>query len=128
MKKSDFTKNEPMMNWKRYPNGHVKASSTIIEGKEVINLTPDFDRRLALIDFEVLNKIIEFLPTQGFSMFKTNLKMAIGRTEKLEEIVEICENFVAFHKTVNLIKEVCLDCPKEIQKDEQPSEDMLDEV
>lgn len=128
MKKSDFTKNEPMMNWKRYPNGRVKASSTIIEGKEVINLTPDFDRRLALVDFEVLNKIIEFLPTQGFSMFKTNLKMAIGRTEKLEEIVEICENFVAFHKTVNLIKEVCLDCPKEIQKDEQPSEDMLDEV
>ncbi len=43
-------------------------------------------------------------------------------------MVEICENFVAFHKTVNLIQEVCLDCPKEIQKDEQPSEDMLDEV
>ena len=118
--------NEQKFDWNFKPSAdrHLIANSTTIEGKKVINLTPDFDRRLALVDLQVLNRLTEHLPVQDIAYFKINLKKNITNSHSLKEMVEICEDFVAFHKTVNLIQEVCLNCPEEfadqdIEEDEQ---------
>ena len=77
-----------------------------IDGNQVLNLTPDFNRPLALVDLTVLNKLTELLPKADFGNIRHSFRTEIMRTENLEQLVQAAEDFIAFHKSVNLIREV----------------------
>jgi hypothetical protein len=77
-----------------------------IEGNQVIDLTPDYNRPLALVDITVLNKLTELLPKGDFSSIRHNFREQIMNTSNLEQLVQASEDFIAFHRTVNLIREI----------------------
>ena len=84
-----------------------------VNGFQVMDLTPDMHRALALVDLEVLIKLTSYLGKASFRTVKHDLIEELksihsdrnGLTN-LQQLVHICEEFTAFHKTVNLIKEV----------------------
>jgi len=77
-----------------------------INGNQVMDLTPDYNRPLALVDLKVLNKLTELLGVTDFSSIRHELRLKIMNTESLEELVQVTEDFTAFHQSVNLIREV----------------------
>lgn len=77
-----------------------------INGAQVVDVTPDHHRELALVDLEVLNKLTELLPNADLFEIKRNLKLKIGAARSIEHIVKACVDFAAFHRTVNLIQKV----------------------
>ena len=83
------------------------ANYVNIEGNQVIDLTPDFNRPLALVDLTVLNKLTQMLPKNNFSNIRHDFREQIMNTSKLEDLVQACEDFTAFHRSVNLIREIC---------------------
>jgi len=82
------------------------ANYVNIEGNQVIDLTPDYNRPLALVDLTVLNKLTELLPKSDFSSIRHNFREQIMNTSNLEQLVQASEDFIAFHRSVNLIREV----------------------
>jgi len=77
-----------------------------IDGNQVIDLTPDYNRPLALVDLTVLNKLTDLLPKGDFSSIRHGLRGQMMNTNNLEELVKVAEDFVTFHNSVNLIREV----------------------
>lgn len=86
-----------------------------VNGFQVMDLTPDMNRALALVDLEVLIKLSSYLGKANFSTIKhaliNELRMVSPSTDEngltnLQQLVHICEEFTAFHKTVNLIQEI----------------------
>jgi len=90
-----------------------------IEGNQVIDLTPDYNRPLALVDLTVLNKLTALLPKESFSNIRHNFREQIMNTNNLEQLVQASEEFIAFHRSVNLIREVLNMNVNQIQEDEQ---------
>jgi hypothetical protein len=85
------------------------GSSRMIDfnNQQVLDVTPDYNRPLALVDLTVLNKLTMLLQKDSFSNIRHNFRENIMQTENLEELVQASEDFIAFHRTVNLIREVC---------------------
>lgn len=77
-----------------------------IDGNQVIDLTPDYNRPLALVDLTVLNKLTDLLPKGNFTSIRHSLREQIMNTDNLQELVKVAEDFVTFHNSVNLIREV----------------------
>jgi hypothetical protein len=77
-----------------------------IDGNQVIDLTPDYNRPLALVDLTVLNKLTDLLPKGNFTSIRHGLREQIMNTDNLQELVKVAEDFVTFHNSVNLIREV----------------------
>ena len=77
-----------------------------INGNQVIDLTPDYNRPLALVDITVLNKLTELLPKADFGQIRHSFREQIMTNTNLEQLVQTCEDFVSFHCSVNLIREV----------------------
>ena len=85
-----------------------------VNGFQVMDLTPDMNRALALVDLEVLIKLSSYLGKASIRNIKHDLveelrsvsPSAGGDKDALQKLVWICDEFVAFHKTVNLIKEI----------------------
>ena len=83
------------------------ANYVNINGNQVIDLTPDYNRPLALVDLQVLNKLTELLPKADFGGIRHSFRERIMQTQDLEQLVQACEDFVSFHRSVNLIREIC---------------------
>ena len=90
-----------------------------IEGNQVIDLTPDYNRPLALVDITVLNKLTQLLPKGDFNSIRHNFREQIMNTINLEQLVQTSEDFIAFHRTVNLIREIVSGDVNQIQEEEQ---------
>lgn len=90
-----------------------------IEGNQVIDLTPDYNRPLALVDITVLNKLTQLLPKGDFTSIRHNFREQIMNTVNLEQLVQTSEDFIAFHRTVNLIREIVSGDVNQIQEEEQ---------
>lgn len=86
-----------------------------VNGHQVIDLTPDYNRPLALVDLSVLNKLTMLLQKQDFGTIRHNHRENIMHAENLEQLVEISEDFIAFHRTVNLIREITAGDVNQIQ-------------
>lgn len=85
----------------------MKANYINIEDALVMDLRPEFNNRpLALVDLQVLNKLIQLLPKADFSNIRHNFREQIMSTLTLEDLVEVCTEFTAFHNSVNFITEV----------------------
>ena len=91
-----------------------------IEGNQVIDLTPDYNRPLALVDITVLNKLTQLLPNADFGTIRHNFREQIMSTNNLEQLVQASEDFIAFHRTVNLIREIVAGDVNQIQDAEEP--------
>lgn len=94
----------------------MTAKYVNIEGNQVIDLTPDYNRPLALVDITVLNKLTELLPKGDFSSIRHNFREQIMNTSNLEQLVQASEDFIAFHRTVNLIREIVAEHVNQIQE------------
>ncbi len=90
-----------------------------LNGQQVIDLTPDYNRPLALVDLTVLNKLTLLLPKNNFSNIRHNFREQLMNTGNLEELVQVSEDFIAFHRTVNLIREITAENVNQIQEIEQ---------
>ena len=84
-----------------------------VNGFQVMDLTPDMNRALALVDLDVLVKLTSYLGKASFRTIKHDLveelrsvSLSTGDVGALQKLVHICDEFTAFHKTVNLIQEV----------------------
>lgn len=95
------------------------ANYVNIEGNQVIDLTPDYNRPLALVDLTVLNKLTELLPKADFGIIRHNFREQIMNTSNLEQLVQASEDFIAFHRTVNLIREVVAGDVNQIKEQEE---------
>jgi hypothetical protein len=74
-----------------------------INGKQVLDFTPDNARELALVDLKVLIRLAGMLETSNFSNIRHSLRVTIVQSDNLEQLVEACEDFSSFHRSVNLI-------------------------
>jgi hypothetical protein len=74
-------------------------------GKQVIDFTPGDARAMALVDLEVLKRLTNMLDKVSFTDTRHSLREKIMGTNDLSNLVSVCEGFVAFHKSVNLIQE-----------------------
>ena len=84
-----------------------------VNGFQVMDLTPDMSRALALVDLDVLIKLTSYLGKASFRTIKHDLveelrsvSLSTGDVGALQKLVHICDEFSAFHKTVNIIQEV----------------------
>jgi hypothetical protein len=85
----------------------MKANYITIEDNQVMDLRPALNNRpLALVDLQVLNRLIALLPQTDFGNIRHQLRNDITQTQNLEQLVEVCTEFTAFHNSVNFIKEV----------------------
>jgi hypothetical protein len=75
-----------------------------INGKQVIDFTPDNAIEIALVDLKVLKRLTEQFKTSSFDKIRHSLREQIMMTDNLETLVERCEDFAAFHRSVNLIQ------------------------
>ena len=75
-----------------------------INGKQVIDFTPDNAREVALVDLKVLKRLTEKLTSMSVDKIRHSLREQIMSTDDLNSLVEICEDFAAFHRSVNLIQ------------------------
>ena len=83
-----------------------------VNGAQVMDLTPDYNRPLALVDLDVLIKLTSYLGKSNVYQVKQDLLFSLrkvdtdGGKESLQALVDIASEFVAFHNTVNLIQEI----------------------
>lgn len=83
-----------------------------VNGVQVMDLTPDLNRKLALVDLDVLIRLTSDLGKTNAYSVKRNLINELREVdtdngkESLQTLVHIASEFVAFHKTVNLIQEI----------------------
>lgn len=76
-----------------------------VNGAQVLDLTPDHQRELALVDLGIVRRLAKLLPTSNLSNIKSTLIDRITfQCHTLEDLVGTLEEEVAFHKTVNLLK------------------------
>jgi len=89
-------------------NNNYLGSSRMIDfnNQQVLDVTPDHNRTLALVDLAVLDKLTAMLPKESFSNIRHNFREQIMNTSNLEQLVQVSEDFIAFHRSVNLIREV----------------------
>ena len=107
-----------------------------VNGNQVMDLTPDYKRPLALVDLDVLIKLTSYLCTSNVYEVKRDLLFSLREVdtdngkESLQALVHIASEFVAFHNTVNLIQEINnpLNVVKHQLDDEPITGTNLDEV
>ena len=82
--------------------------------KEVkaINLVPELSNRLAIVDFDTLQRITRSLDRANFREIKEQFINELQATDNLKDMVEVGRKEVNFHMTVNLISEYKPEEPK----------------
>lgn len=88
-------------------------------GKQVIDFTPGDARAMALVDLEVLKRLTDLLGKKSFTDIRHSLREKIMGTNDLSNLVSVCEDFVAFHKSVNLIQEFNWELTSEMVANEE---------
>jgi len=75
-----------------------------INGKTVIDFTPDNAREICLVDLKVLRRLTAMLDVSSFNSIRHSLRDTIMNTTSIEQLVESCEEFSSFHRSVNLVQ------------------------
>ena len=78
-----------------------------VNGAQVMDLTPDYERPLALVDLDVLKRLAAMLPSVDFhSIKRAFIDKVRSEPDTIEEFTALLSEELAFHTTVNVIKEV----------------------
>jgi len=80
-----------------------------VNGAQVMDLTPDYERPLALVDLDVLKKLTKLLPSANLHSIVENHVEVVRNAPTMEVFANVLAEELAFHQTVNLIKEVTAD-------------------
>lgn len=78
----------------------------MVEGKRVINLLPENTRQAALVDMKTLSRLASLLPQGSLFEVKRAIIDKISDSNTMEEFIEVLNTELAFHATVNLIREI----------------------
>lgn len=73
--------------------------------KPAVVLTPKFSGQLAVVDLGVIQRLASFLPEAHFGTIRRDLVAQIERADNLPAMLDIIEDELAFHKSINLITE-----------------------
>jgi hypothetical protein len=88
-----------------------------VNGQQVVDLTPNYERPLALVDMDVLHRLTTLLPKADLYEIKRSLKEKISSANSVKDVVLTCAEFVAFNNSVNLIKEVFVEIKEQKNRD-----------
>jgi hypothetical protein len=77
-----------------------------VKGEQVMDLTPDYERPLALVDLDVLKRLTKLLPTANIYDVTQGMISNLRDVQSIKEYVATLSEELAFHTTVNLINEV----------------------
>ena len=80
-----------------------------VKGAQVMDLTPDYERPLALVDLDVLKKLTSLLSNGNLANIISDFKMMIDDCHTMEAYVKCLSEELAFQTTVNLINEITQD-------------------
>lgn len=76
-----------------------------INGQDAVMFSVNAERKLAVVDLEVLRQLTELLQSADFHEVIKNHKYNLESVSNIADAIQVSEDFVAFHKTVNLITE-----------------------
>jgi hypothetical protein len=76
---------------------------TIGENKEAVLLVPEIEGQLAIVHLATIKRLATYLPQVHISEIKDEMREHISHCRNLEEYVQLLENELAFHKSINLI-------------------------
>ena len=80
-----------------------------VNGQDAVMFSANADRKLAVVDLEVLKQLTGMLQNADFDEVIASYKTHLSHAFNLKEVILISEDFVAFHKTVNMIVEYSCD-------------------
>lgn len=72
--------------------------------QEVISFVPQFEGKLAIVDYGVLQRLIGYLPSASFTTIKRRVLDDIDMCHNLDELIMVLQNELAFQTSVNRIK------------------------
>lgn len=81
---------------------------TIKQGEEeikAVSFVPKLAGKLAIVDLDTLKRITDHMPNARFTEIRDNFVIKVDTSANLEEMVNRAKHEVAFHETVNLIRE-----------------------
>tara|TARA_R100001463_G_scaffold136264_2_gene201201 strand:- start:58 stop:375 length:318 start_codon:yes stop_codon:yes gene_type:complete len=86
-----------------------------VNGAQVMDLTPNHERPLALVDLDVLKKLSALLPSASIRQIKQDFRESLRDVTTMKEYVAMLSKELAFHSTVNLINEIDKEqvCPRD---------------
>ncbi len=76
-------------------------------GQKASMLVPNYnkDQILAIVDAEVLNTLISFLPSAAFNQIKQSFIDRVEYSKNLEDMAKTIKKELNFHESVNIMKE-----------------------
>jgi len=77
-----------------------------VVGQQVLVLTPDYERPLAIVDLAVIKRLASYLPKANLYDIRMAFISELQNVDSISEYVKVIEEELAFHKSVNLINEV----------------------
>ncbi len=77
-----------------------------VDGQQVLVLTPDYQRPLAIVDLAVIKRLASYLPKADIFDIRSAFIDKLNNTYSIKEYVDVIAEELAFHKSVNLIDEV----------------------
>lgn len=90
-------------------NKEVKRVNITHNGQETsaLNLLPEFDtQEIAVVDFQVLQRLSNLLPKAKFYEIKQAFKDALSNVNNIEDFVTLLSDELAFQTTVNVISKL----------------------
>lgn len=86
--------------------GYVKVQNKNGEHQDVVNLAPEMEGELAIVYLSTLKRLTKNLSTTNFRAVKTAMIDMIRECDTLEQMCDVMENELKFHRTVNLINTI----------------------
>jgi hypothetical protein len=80
-----------------------------VNGAQVMDLTPDYERPLAIVDLDVLKRLTKLLPKANLHEIVESHVIDVRNAQSIGEFADVLSEELAFHQTVNLIKEVTVE-------------------
>ena len=86
-------------------NNKRVTAEVVVNGKSRIatSFVAESNRQLAIVDLAVLQRISSYLPSVSLDEIKQGIMERIEVSGKLEDVVSVMKEEIAFHETVNLI-------------------------
>jgi len=76
-----------------------------VNGKEVLDFTPQSTSQLAIVPLSVIQKLASLLDTQSLYGIKQEMAIVLNNSEinTIEQYVKVLQEEIDFHNTVNLL-------------------------
>lgn len=75
------------------------------ERSQAVVLVPKFGGKLAIVDLNTIKRLASLLPSADLTEIKQYFKSRLNATTTLEQYLQVLEEELAFHKSINMITE-----------------------